>query len=265
MHMSREVLEKVKGQMPKFNGSMVSFTPTTGDTLLHPEWDAFMLEVLQLKSVKRATMFTNAIELDKDGRRRLINVLERDAEEKLSQMYFSIGGYTREDYKQLYQVDRFDKVLDNLHQLIEELILSKRSIGLHIHVKLKSGELVDMEKAMNLFNPQRYPFVYISHSSHYWSNDGYKRNAILSYYSDEVKDKSKACAYLYKTRFAADGNVWADGCVISEMPGDTSLKLGSIEEDVKVLNSRRAKIIEAWEKDAILPKPCQGCTMYRNR
>lgn len=265
MHMSRTILEKVKGQLPKFNGSMVSFTPTTGDTLLHPEWDTFMLEVLQLKSIKRATIFTNAIELDEEGRKRLLNLLDKDTEEKLSQLYFSVGGYTREDYKLLYQVDRFDKVMDNLHQLIHDLIQSKKSIGVHIHVKLKSGEKVDIRRAMKMFNPKSYPFVYISHSSHYWSNDGYKRNAILSYYSDEIKDKSKACAYLYKTRFAADGNVWADGCVISEMPGDSSLMLGQIDDEVSVLNSRRTKMIEDWEKNAIIPKPCQGCTLYRNR
>ena len=262
-HMQADTLEKVKQMMPSFKGVLVSFTPTTGDTLLHPEWDQYMKEILALKSVNRATMFTNAIELDADACKRLLAVMEADREGKMSQLYFSVGGYDAATYKALYQVDRFDKVVSNIRRFIEDIHLKGKSIGVHIHIKLTTGAKEDLEKANKLFNPGAYPFVYFSHSHQYFSNDAYKRNALLDYYPSESTDTSKACAYLKKTRFAADGGVWADGCVISEMPGDNSLRLGNVDSGINVIEHERTRIIQDWEQNGLKPKPCQGCTMYR--
>ena len=262
-HMQADTFEKVKQMLSKFNGVLVSFTPTTGDTLLHPEWDKYMKDVLALKSVRRATMFTNAIELDEDAVRRLYGVIEVDKAGKMSQLYFSVGGYDAATYKALYQVDRFDKVVNNIRQFIAYIQQKGLSIGVHIHIKLSIGTAENLEKASLLFNPTNYPFVYFSHSHQYFSNDAYKRNALLQYYPSETIDSTKACAYLKKTRFAADGGVWADGCVISEMPGDQSLRLGSVDADMAAIEEARAQIIHDWEQSGIKPLPCRGCTMYR--
>jgi len=263
MHMQADTLTKVKECLTHFKGTLISFTPTTGDTLLHPEWDTYMQEIIGVPTVSRATMFTNAIELDDDGCRRLIAVIDADKKGKLSQIYFSVGGYDASTYKALYQVDRFDKVISQIRQFIKQLHQTGKAIGVHIHIKLIAGATEDLEKAAMLFNPGKYPFVYYSHSHQYFSNDAYTRNALLQYYPSETIDSSKACAYLNKTRFAADGGIWADGCVISEMPGDSSLKLGQIDDDFSVIQQRRQTMIRAWEQDGIKPKPCQGCTMYR--
>lgn len=262
-HMQADTLEKVKQMMESFKGVLVSFTPTTGDTLLHPEWDRYMKEIMTLKSVNRATMFTNAIELDTEACKRLLAVLEADKGGKMSQLYFSVGGYDKETYKALYQVDRFDKVVSNIRRFIEDIHLKGKSIGVHIHIKLTTGAKEDLEKANKLFNPGAYPFVYFSHSHQYFSNDAYKRNVLLDYYPSESTDTSKACAYLKKTRFAADGGVWADGCVISEMPGDHSLRLGNVDSDLKMIEQERTRIIQDWEQKGVKPMPCRGCTMYR--
>ncbi len=263
MHMQKETLHKVKQVLQRKKRMMVSFTPTTGDTLLHPEWDVYMREILELDAINRATMFTNAIELDKDACERLIALIKADTKGKLSQLYFSVGGYDAQTYKALYQVDRFDKVIANIRYLIEQLKLRGLSIGIHVHIKLKTGDTENLSTAEALFNPVSYPFVYYSHSKQYFSNDGYTRNALLQYYPSEEMDTCKACAYLKKTRFAADGGVWADGCVISEMPGDSSLKLGQIDDDFAIIEMRREGIISDWENKGVKPLPCQGCTMYR--
>lgn len=263
MHMQKETLHKVKQVLQSKKRMMVSFTPTTGDTLLHPEWDVYMREILELDSINRATMFTNAIELDKDACERLIALIQSDTKGKLSQLYFSVGGYDAQTYKTLYQVDRFDKVIANIRYLIEQLKLRGLSIGIHVHIKLKSGDTENLATAEALFNPYAYSFVYYSHSKQYFSNHGYVRNALLQYYPSAEMDTSKACAHLKKTRFAADGGVWADGCVISEMPGDSSLKLGQIDDDFAIIEKRREGIISDWENKGVKPLPCQGCTMYR--
>jgi len=263
MHMQADTLAKVKRSLRHFKGALISFTPTTGDTLLHPEWDTYMQEIMAVSAISRATMFTNAIELDDDACRRLIALIEADKKGKLSQIYFSVGGYDASTYKALYQVDRFNKVVAQIRHFVNQLHQKGKAIGVHIHIKLITGATEDLEKAALLFNPGHYPFVYFSHSHQYFSNDAYTRNALVQYYPAESIDSTKACAYLNKTRFAADGGIWADGCVISEMPGDSSLKLGQIDDDFSEIEQRRQAIIRAWEQEGIKPSPCQGCTMYR--
>lgn len=263
-HMKEPVFQAVLDRMRHYNGKLVSFTPTTGDTLLHPDWDGFIGRVIALKGISRATMFTNAIELDDEASDRMIKLLKKDDKGKLSQIYFSVGGYDSATYKSLYQVDRFEKVKSNINLFLEKLINEKMTVGIHIHIKLLSGEKPDVNLAGNTYNSSGYKFLYFSHSSMYFSNDQYKRNALIDYYPDQDPEKKKACAYLKKTRFASDGGVWADGCVISEMPGDSSLKLGTIYDDSSVLELSRKKIIDNWEKNHELPVPCRGCTMYRS-
>ena len=263
MHMHSDTLQKVKQVMQRKKRLLVSFTPTTGDTLLHPEWDLYMRGIMELPSVNRATMFTNAIEMDEAACQRLLSLLAWDTKGKLSQLYFSVGGYDAQTYKALYQVDRFDKVMKNIRYLTTQLKQRGCSIGIHLHFKLKAGDTENISIAESLFNPSGYSFVYYSHSKQYYSNDGYTRNALLQYYPAENMVTTKACAYLKKTRFAADGGVWADGCVISEMPGDSSLKLGIIDDDFMEIEKRRQIIISNWEQKGIKPKPCQGCTVYR--
>lgn len=264
-HMTKQTLNAVSGIFSRFKGTLVSFTPTTGDTLLHPEWDTFISSILGLESVGRATMFTNAIELDEDAVERLIHLIRQDKKGKFSQIYFSLGGYNKTSYKQLYQVDRFDKVQANIKHLMKRLIQERIPLGIHLHVKLEKHVKADKEMANSVYNPDGYPFVYISHSQSFFSNDAYKRNALIDYYSIKQESRDKACAYLNKTRFAADGGIWADGCVISEMPGDDTLKLGDVKSDWETIESLRHNLIVNWEDKGEIPKPCKGCTMYRPR
>ncbi len=265
MNMDDDVLAKSISRINQFKPSLISFTPTTGDTLLHPEWDRYISTVLEQKGIAKATIFTNAIKLDPENAGKFVQLLEKDKKGKMSQLYFSFGGLDTETYKSLYKVDRFELVKENINHFLSLLKEKKMSAGIHIHVKLLKGQVFDPLKAQQLLNRHDYPFVYFSHSSFYFSNDGYKRNAIIDYYVDEQPVKTHACAYLNKTRFAADGGIWADGCVISEMPGDSSLKLGSADDPQSVIEDARKKIIDDWEKNQVIPKPCQGCTVYRCR
>jgi sulfatase maturation enzyme AslB (radical SAM superfamily) len=265
MNMSSGILESVLKKIKNFKSTLVSFTPTTGDTLLHPEWNLYITKVLQEKQVAGGTMFTNAIKLDEENRIKFTELINSKNGHKLSEIYFSVGGLDKATYKSLYKVDRFDTVVTNIQELLKSLKGNRQTTGVHIHVKLLKGSKFSLEKAQTIFNPYSYPFVYFSHSNLYFSNDQYTRNAIIEYLDEPYAQKDKACAYLQKTRFAADGSIWADGCVISEMPGDTSLKLGEIDENWSKIESERSKIINNWEQNQVIPKPCQGCTVYRPR
>jgi hypothetical protein len=135
-------------------------------------------------------------------------------------------------------------------------------MGIHIHVKLLKNQVLDEALTAKIFNPSSYPFVYYSQSNLYFSNEQYTRNAIINYKPDTFEIKTKACAYLNKTRFAADGAIWADGCVISEMPGDTSLKLGDFGNSWKEIEIKRKLLTDNWEQKQEIPMPCRACTVY---
>lgn len=262
MHMDESILSKVKQKFNVFKGELVSFTPTTGDTLLHPNWRSAMLEIIEQKGISRATMFTNAIALDEEAAHELLKLIDQDKQGKLSQIYFSIGGLNAEAYKSLYQVDRFEKVKSNIALFIQLLNQQNKCTGIHLHFKLRHDEVWNENLVAQWFNPNEYPFVYYSRSIEYFSNSSFKKNALISYYPSENLDQQQPCAYLLKTRFAADGGIWADGCVISEMPGDSSLKLGTVDDEWTDISARRDQLIHQWTKGEI-PLPCQSCTVYR--
>lgn len=49
----------------------------------------------------------------------------------------------------------------------------------------------------------------------------------------KIESQKVPCDFLYKIRFDVLGNIWADGCVISEAPNNFELKLGTIDDDLK--------------------------------
>jgi hypothetical protein len=262
MNMSDALLMQNIKKLNHFKNALISFTPTTGDTLLHPEWDSYIEKIMHEPAIKQATFYTNAIKLDETNQNKLVQLLKRDGNRKMLQLYFSIGGLNALDYKSLYKVDRFGLVVNQINALLKLLKENNLTVGIHLHLKmLRAGDFA-MAKAMALLNQPKYPFVYISHSHLYYSNDGYNRNAQIGYYKPTEIEKKKACSYLYKTRFAADGSVWADGCVISEMPNDSSLKLGDAEASWDNIEKARQTLINQWEVEGNIPKPCIGCTVY---
>jgi wyosine [tRNA(Phe)-imidazoG37] synthetase (radical SAM superfamily) len=262
-YMTSETLDAVQLKMNHFKNVLVSFTPTTGDTLLHPNWNDAILKIMEMEAVSRSTFFTNAIALDDEAQNDLIELFASDKAGKLSQIYFSIGGLNADNYKILYEVNRFDLVRDNINALLLKLKSQNIHRGVHIHVKLLKGEAWSESEAQRLFNECGYPYVYFSKSTHYFSNEGFKRNSLIDYYPEPAEQKRKACAYLNKTRFAADGSVWADGCVISELPNNSDLKLGNVNTLWEEIEANRKTLIDNWNKEGILPAPCRDCSMYR--
>ncbi|MCC7298094.1 MAG: radical SAM protein [Bacteroidia bacterium] len=265
MNMPMDVMQKNINKFSHFKSAMLSFTPTTGDTLLHPEWDEYIAMALESKYVHRGTMFTNAIKLDAENRDKFIALLQSKNGHKLSEIYFSTGGPDAATYKALYKVDRYDLVAGNIAAFLKQLKDNRLSMGIHIHIKLPKEQVMAEQLAKDTFNPHGYPFVYFSQSNVYYSNEVYTRNALITYRPDGAKTKAKACAYLQKTRFAADGNIWADGCVISEMPNDSSLLLGDMEMPWSEIEINRTNIIKNWEERQEIPLPCRACTVYSPR
>jgi len=261
--MSEETYEKVLEKLRQVKYDIISFTPTTGDTLVNPDWDKYIQKTFSLDSVKTIIFYTNGILMNSLNIEKLIQLIRSDKQRKLFSLLFSLGGYDRETYLYMFGVDKFDLVRDNLRLLLTRLQQEKMSILVQLEFRIPRDYNLNLHSIKKDLNRPNYPFLGVRILRDFSKIQKVPLDSGLSYLEDTA-DKKRVCSYLFKTRFAADGGVWADGCVISEFPGDTSLKLGTVDDDWNTLEQKRKKIVDNWEKKGIIPEPCKECSMYRS-
>ncbi len=261
-NMDKETFAKAVEKIEQSNYSLISFTPTTGDIFMNKEWEYFVEQMLYVSKIKQIFFYSNAILLNDSNQDKLIEILKKDKKKKIFALLFSLGGLDRETYNIMFGVDKFNEVLENINQFQKKLKDQNILVRVSLEFRLPKNHKLDFEKAHQMFNQHNYDFCSIEVLYKYMNNDAIPKLDNLEY-MDEVKNPTRACTYLYKTRYAADGGVWADGCMISEMPDDNSLQLGTVDDSMKNLEENRQKIIYNWEQKHELPKPCQGCSFYR--
>jgi|GEM_PF-947100 len=261
-NMDKETFDLAIEKIEKSNYSLISFTPTTGDIFMNKEWDYFVEQMLYVNKMKQIFFYSNAILLHEENQDKLIDILKKDKKKKLFALLFSVGGTDRETYNEMFGVDKFDIVVENINQLQEKLKKQNIIVQIGLEFRLPKTKKLDYKLAQQLFNKVGYDFCSIEVLYKYMNNNAIPKLNNLDYMK-EVEAPKRACTYLHKTRYAADGGVWADGCMISEMPGDTSLKLGSVKDTSTMIEQKRAAIIENWENQNEIPTPCQGCSFYR--
>ncbi len=262
--MPAEVFEQVMGEVTARGRSRVSFTPTTGELLLHKGWDTCLSRALMLHHVEEVTFYTNAIPLDARNRARLLALPEGH---KLT-LNLSVGGPDAAAYRQLFQVDKFDRVVANVRGLLADLANARRCTPVGIEVRVPSGEPVSVAAAERLYNPGGYPHAGVNIRDVYDPMHGLLDGGAFAVpgqaprYQPRASRTRRPCKLLGDTRFAADGTVWACGCAVSELPDDTSLWLGTLDEDPVVRERRRVAITDAWRVANSQPRPCSDCTVY---
>ena len=237
----------------------VSLTPPTGEIFTDPRWSARAASVLQLPGVKWVDFYTNAISLNEKNLDKLMQLPNR---EKLS-IHISVGGLDRETYHELYGVDRFDKVLRNIHALLGELAARHDRTAVSIEVRLlKHQKGARVKDAMAVYNPARYAHLGVNLRWTYDSIGGMVSPDILDLIEPIGKDYSP-CLRLGNTNFAPDGSVRACGCVTAERPGQNdALLLGRIDDSPELLDRRRRKMISDWRERNTVPEVCRDCTIY---
>lgn len=262
VRMDFESYDKALSTIEKLDYSLISFTPTTGDTLLHPEWDKMMAKAIQLDKIKQVIFYSNAILLDDTCIEKFIELLKEDKEKKFFSIMFSVGGMDAETYKRIFQVNKFDVVVQNINNFQKRLLEENIVVGVYIKMRIPEEHVVEEVTAKNLFNRHGYPFTTIDDNKYFEVSEHLKTYDELKYTENHTVPK-KACTYLQKTRFAADGGIWADGCVLSELPNDSALRLGTLNDSWDKIEANRAKIVEDWEEKQEIPLPCMGCTIYK--
>ena len=261
VRMDFESYDKALQTIEKLDYSLISFTPTTGDTLLHPDWDKMMAKAMQMDKIKQVIFYSNAILLDEECIEKFVQLIKKDKEKKLFSLMFSVGGMDAETYKRIFQVNKFDVVVNNINHFQKRLKEENIIIGIYIKMRIPENHDVDDKIAQKLFNKYQYPYTFIDDNKYFEVSDHVKTYDELKYTENKAVPK-KACTYLQKTRFAADGGIWADGCVLSELPNDSTLRLGDLNTPWDKIEKNRNKIVSDWEEKQEIPFPCQGCTIY---
>lgn len=261
-NMDLETFEKALENIKKTDYSMLSFTPTTGDIFMNKEWSLFVDKIKDLSNIKQIFFYSNAILLNEENQNKLIEILKTDSNRKIFALLFSVGGTDRETYNTMFGVDKFDVVKENINSFLKKLKENDIIVKVGLEFRLPKNTRLDFKKAQRLFNQTDYEFCSIDVLYKYMYNNHIAKLNNLEYMV-EVKNPKRACSYLHKTRYAADGGVWADGCMISEMPNDNSLKLGEVSDSIQHIEKNRREIITNWEQENKIPKPCQGCSFYR--
>ncbi len=260
--MTDDNFDKAAEKIKQLDYSFISFTPTTGDVLVNKKWYEYIYKAVALDNIRQITFYTNAIMLNSGNQDRLIELLKKDKKDKIFALFFSVGGLDRDTYNFMFGVDKFDLVAKNINEFLEKLKSNGIVVGVNVEFRNPKNYDYDEAKAKKLFNKSGYSFVYFNVLNRFMSNNHLPKFDELEYLPD-VKPTNKACAYLTKTRFSADGSIWADGCVVSEVANDQSLKLGTVDDPLSVIEAKRSKIIESWETKMEIPTPCKGCTFMR--
>lgn len=261
-NMDAETFEKALENIKQTHYSLLSFTPTTGDIFMNKDWFIYVDKIRALKNIKQIFFYSNAILLNEENQDKLIEILKKDKTHKIFALLFSVGGTDRETYNTMFGVDKFDVVKENINNFLKKLQAEDIIVKVGLEFRLPKDTKLDFNKAKLLFNQTDYEFCSIDVLYKYMYNNHIAKLNNLDYMV-EVKNPKRACSYLHKTRYAADGGVWADGCMISEMPNDYSLKLGEVSDSIELIEKNRKKIITDWEQENKIPKPCQGCSFYR--
>jgi len=260
--MSSEIYDKVLEKLHQVNYKIISFTPTTGDTLVNQNWDHYIQKSLSLQSIEYVLLYTNGILMNETNIEKLIVLLKTDKKKKIFSLLFSLGGFDEKTYLFMFGVDKFNQVIENIKHLLTRLQQEKLDLLIHLEFRIPFEYQVNVPSIKKGLNPTNYPFLGTRILREFLGIEGLKRYDEVCY-RDDLQDKPNACSYLRKTRFAADGGIWADGCVVSELPNESTLKLGTVNDSWMDIEVKRKQIIDAWNIKKEIPMPCQKCTMYR--
>lgn len=239
-------------------GSMdLSFTPLVGDPLT----DRTLVHKIRIarenEQVRTIGFATNLIGLTRHNVRDVLL-------SGLNSIIVSTSIGSREMFKRVYGVDRYDRALNNLISLLVTNIELGKPIKIGIHLKCEKPfhqvySSSDYQRIVKLYGS----YIPIADDKDYmnWTGligqDSVPRGIRL----EDVGDQSEPCEQLYTgLQVYSDGTVGACRCV----DVNAALAVGDIfhESLSEIWHGQRLTSFRKEWKAGNIPLLCKGCTMY---
>ena len=234
----------------------INFTPTTGELFLHKKWAEYLQYVINDSRSESVYFYSNAILLDEDA---VNKILSLENTNKISAIFFSIGGVDRDSYRLMYGVDKFDTVCENISLLLKKLDTAGLNIKINCELRVPHDIKPDIGQISRKLNAVGYKNFNLDYIDRYDDIGGTIKSEHLKLLKQ--KDKTTPCYRLNDIRFDIYGDIWACGCVVTEQVGNSELAIGHIGENAKELKAKHFEIFEKWNIN--IPKICRDCRLYK--
>lgn len=254
--MPMDVFERVVQEYFSIGGGAVSLTPVMGDPLADPDLIARYKVLEKFKNIDQISFTTNGIAFKRFSDDELEYVLRRSFLVQLS-----IGGLDRQEYKDLYRVDKFEDVMSSTERVLR--IKEKIKGGANIVLAFRSNnpDFEDDHAAQLDRFKQRGALV--SHISVYNDYGGMVESRELKFKKTCGASRRLVCALpLIGPHVLSNGKVTNCGCVDANGDG---LIVGDVHKEGLVESwrgKRRENLLDSFPQGKC-PKLCQGCNAYR--
>jgi len=256
--MKLDLYKKIIREYSEMGGGAIILTPIVGEFFL----DKYCLERLetarQFHNIGMISLTSNGISLDATGKENWNYIIKNT-----DFIQFSIGGTSKESYKEMYGVDEFEKVTTNIKEfaLLRNKIRPEYPLRLLFRVadksKIKKNDIMEYKKL-------GYEII-IDNVYGNWggliTEHDLPSGAILKA-NKEVHNKRNPCFVFYiGPAITSSGLVSACGCMNSEC---VELIVGDCNKQSlqKIWNNEEYGKIKASFGTRSMPEVCKQCTQY---
>jgi len=253
--MSDEVFEKIVRDYAEIGGGRVELTPVPGEFFLDKHAITRIRFLRSFKEIKEISFYTNGIFLDNFNTEELLT-------SGINSITISFGGINRQEYKEIFGVDMFERVCNNLINLGKTNRRLNQPVRLAISFKaskkISSFTKTELFKALSRDFQIDYQYNYHSWGGAISQKDlkGEMRMSPLP-----INKIKEPCGLSYSgLRVAWNGDVTPCWCGDAEI----NLKIGNIMENslISIWNGEKmANFRQSFFKGKP-PLLCQKCEHY---
>jgi radical SAM protein with 4Fe4S-binding SPASM domain len=259
--MTMPTFQKIVSEWVKNGGTSMDLTPVVGDPLIDPG----LIEKIKFahaNGISGISFTTNGILFNHhDFYKKLVD-------EKVSGIHISIGATDEEQYKLIYGVDQYKKVISGLRNLLEY----NRQNGEPVYVNIRfrnaqrPSEILTSEDFVKHIKPFLSARVEVNFTVDFDNWGGTIRQEELPGVMRLRKPRPQIkipCTSLYGFAIRHDGSVRLCGCRMKSSDLD-DLVVGNINQQSLEEISASAKtknIIEGFYRGE-RPETCKSCTLY---
>lgn len=259
--MPLELYEKIIREYSEMGGGVIDLSPITGDFFLNSKCLERIEIARKYPNIGAIKVTTNAIAMDRIKDNWDSFIKQTDC------VQFSVGGLDKDSYREMYGVDKYERVRQNIIEfaMLKNRIKPRYSLTMFLRVKKKFLKLIrdpDYKMYKNLGIKIVIDNVYGNWSGMVSEKDLphgviFKKNA-------PIHEKANPCFVFYLgLNVTVSGLAVACGCIESE---NTALEIGDCKrQSLKdIWNNEKYKKLKSSFAAGNMPQVCRNCTFYED-